>query len=79
MPRIIRWETPFTDAFYPSVVLLAIPLPMSSRQSNNLKVIVNPSKGEYPKYLIDFGDVLAFTCMEELKNYVPTNTSILRG
>ena len=63
MARIIRWETPFTDAFYPSVVLMAIPWTPS--QANNVKVVVNPSKGEYPKYVVDFGNVLAFTCMEE--------------
>ena len=65
MASIIRWETPFTDAFYPSVVMMAVPLLVPSRQTNNVKVVVNPSKGEYPKYIVDFGDVLAFTCMEE--------------
>lgn len=30
-----------------------------------MRVVVNPSKGEYPKYLVDFGDALAFICMEE--------------
>jgi hypothetical protein len=67
MSRIVRWETPFTDAFYPSVVLVAIPLPLTSTESNNLKVIVVPGSVEspYPKYLVDFGEVLAFTCMEE--------------
>ena len=65
MSRIVRWETPFTDAFYPSVIIIATPLPTPSRQTNDVKVIVNSSKGDYPKYLVDFGDVLAFTCMEE--------------
>lgn len=65
MSRIVRWETPFTDAFYPSIVLVASFLPLTSRECNNLKVIINPSSGEYPKYLVDFGGVLAFTCMEE--------------
>jgi hypothetical protein len=65
MSKLIRWETPFTDAFYPSVVLVAIPLPPSSGKINNLKVIVNASREEYPKYLVDFGEVLAFTSMDE--------------
>jgi len=67
MSKIVRWETPFTDSFYPSVVLMAIPFPLMSRESNNLKVIVMPGSIElpYPKYLVDFGEVLAFTCMEE--------------
>lgn len=45
--------------------MIAIPLPMTSSQTNIVKVVVNPSKGEYPKYLVDFGATLAFTCMEE--------------
>ncbi|MDQ3635940.1 MAG: hypothetical protein M3405_15760 [Acidobacteriota bacterium] len=66
MSKIIRWETPFTDAFYPSVGLTAIPLPLSSKEYNNLKLIVS-SEGvdKYPKYLINFGEVIAFTCMDE--------------
>ncbi len=32
---------------------------------NNLKVVVNYAHDEYPKYLVDFGEVLAFTCMDE--------------
>ena len=64
MSKIVRWETPFTDFFYPLVVLIGIPLPTTSVIVNNLKVLVW-SREEYPKYLIDFGDVLAFTCMEE--------------
>lgn len=64
MSKFVRWETPFTDFFYPSVVLIGIPFSPTSGILNNLKVIVC-SREEYPKYLIDFGDVLAFTCMEE--------------
>ncbi|MBA4123618.1 MAG: hypothetical protein H0X72_14285 [Acidobacteria bacterium] len=66
MSKIVRWETPFTNAFYPSVILAAIPLSSPMRmETNNLKVIVTPHSLEYPKYLVDFGEVLAFTCMEE--------------
>jgi hypothetical protein len=65
MSKIIRWETPFTDFFYPSVILMAVPLPLTSKELNNLKVVVNYSNEEYPKYLVDFGEVLAFTFMDE--------------
>ena len=65
MSKIVRWETPFTDAFYPSVVVVAIPF--TSGKPSNLKVIISPGSIElpYPMYLVDFGEVLAFTCMEE--------------
>jgi hypothetical protein len=65
MSKIIRWETPFTDAFYPSVVVVAIPF--RSGKPSNLKVIISPGSLElpYPMYLVDFGEVLAFTYMEE--------------
>ena len=58
MSKFVRWETPFTDAFCPSVWLLAA-------KPFNLIVIVKPHEEDYPKYLIYFGEVLAFTCMEE--------------
>ena len=66
MSRIIRWETPFTDAFYPSVVLLAIPFPLLSKKGVGAKVMVAPDGiDKYPKYLVDFGDVLVLTSMDE--------------
>ena len=66
MSRVIRWETPFTDAFYPSIIVAAIPLSsQTGMETNNLKAVVSPHSIEYPKNLIDFGEVLAFTCMEE--------------
>ena len=66
MSRIVRWETPFTDAFYPSVVLLATPFPLMSQKGIGVKVIVAPDGiDKYPKYLVDFGEVLAFTCLDE--------------
>jgi hypothetical protein len=53
-------ETPFTDAKFPSVILLI---------SNNgvfLSAVVAPDGiDKYPKYLIKFGEIIAFTCMEE--------------
>jgi hypothetical protein len=66
MSRIVRWETPFTDSFYPSVLLLAIPFPLLVKKGISAKLIVAPDGiDKYPKYLVDFDEVLAFTCMEE--------------
>lgn len=66
MSRIVRWETPFTDAFYPSVVLLATPFPPTSRKGVGVKAIVAPDGiDKYPKYLVDFGEVIVFTSMDE--------------
>jgi len=66
MSKIVRWETPFTDAFYPSVVLLATPFPSFSKKGLSAKVIIAPDGiDKYPKFLVNFGEVLAFTCMDE--------------
>lgn len=66
MSKIVRWETPFTDSFYPSVVLLATPFPLDSQKTTGAKVIISPNGiDKYPKYLVDFDEVLAFTCLEE--------------
>lgn len=63
MSRIIRWETPFTDTQFPSVALIAT---STINQSNNVKMIVMPQgTDKYPKYLVSFGEVIAFTCFEE--------------
>ena len=66
MSRIVRWETQFTDAFYPSVVLLATPFPLFSGRGVGAKVVVAPDGiDKYPKYLVDFGEVIVFTSMDE--------------
>ena len=66
MSKIVRWETPFTDAFFPSVILLATFFPISSKEVNGVKVVVAPDGvDKYPKYLVDFGEVITFTCMDE--------------
>jgi hypothetical protein len=62
MSKLIRWETPFTTARFPSVVLLIT----AGRIEGRIKALVAPDGvDQYPKYLIDFGEALAFTCMEE--------------
>jgi hypothetical protein len=66
MSKIVRWETPFTDSFYPSVILLATPFPLFSNKGIGATVIVAPDGiDKYPKYLVDFNEVLVFTCMDE--------------
>ena len=61
--KLIPWETPFTAASFPSVGLL---IATKSDGADLLKALVAP-KGidQYPKYLVDFGEVIAFSCMEE--------------
>lgn len=63
MSKLIRWDTPFTDVQYPAVEFLTT---IEQGKHNALQVLVAP-KGidKYPKYLIHFGEVIAFTCMEE--------------
>ncbi len=63
MAKIIRWDTPFTDKLHPSVVPLVITQPEGGVI---LKAIVAPSgTDQYPKYLVNFGHFIAYTCMEE--------------
>jgi hypothetical protein len=63
MSRIVRWDTPFTDGRDPSVGLL---VSTESDGTDLLKAVVAPhGLDEYPKYLVNFGSVIAFTCMEE--------------
>ncbi len=63
MSKLIRWETPFTDCEFP----IALPLTSFSLDAGfNLKVLVAPRRIDaYPKYLVEFGDAIAFTCFEE--------------
>ena len=66
MAKLIRWDTPFTNSFYPSIVLLATPFPLMSKKGIGVKAVVAPDGvDKYPKYLVDFGEVIAFTCFEE--------------
>jgi hypothetical protein len=63
MSRIVRWDTPFTDARVPSVGLL---VSLESDKTDLLRAVVAPDGlDEYPKYLVTFGRVIAFTCMED--------------
>jgi hypothetical protein len=70
MSRLIRWETPFTGKQYPSVGVIVSPSHDNGR--DNLRAVIAPTGiDKYPKYLVDFGEVVAFTCMEEA--YSPRN------
>jgi hypothetical protein len=63
MAKLIRWETPFTDSQFPSVGLL---ISTNADGTDILKAVVAPhGLDKYPKYLVNFGNVIAFTCMEE--------------
>jgi hypothetical protein len=63
MSKIVRWETPFTETKYPSVAPIVT---STANQWNNVKLIVMPQgTDKYPKYLVSFGEVIAFTCFEE--------------
>ncbi len=63
MSKLVRWETPFTDTQFPSV---ALTVTSTVNQWDNVKAIVMPQgTDKYPKYLVSFGEVIAFTCFEE--------------
>jgi len=63
MSKIVRWDTPFTDISFSAVEFLTT---IERDKYNILKVLVSPSGiDKYPKFLINFGQVLAFSCMEE--------------
>lgn len=64
MAKLVRWETPFTDSRWPSVLILT----ETDRKGRYLMSAVVAPKGIdlYPKYRVHFGEVVAFTCMEEM-------------
>ncbi|MEQ1643520.1 MAG: hypothetical protein ABL959_08780 [Pyrinomonadaceae bacterium] len=63
LKKFIRWETPFTDTKYPSAVVITGP----NDKDCPVEVVVAPSGWDkYPKYVVDFGETIAFSCMEEM-------------
>lgn len=63
MPELIRWDTPFTEVLRPSCGLI---ISTSSNQAEILRAIIAPRGiDSYPKYLINFGEIIAHTCFEE--------------
>ncbi|HRI03141.1 MAG TPA: hypothetical protein PLL77_05320 [Pyrinomonadaceae bacterium] len=64
MQKVVRWETPFTDSRWPSAVIVVQP---STDGPYPISAVVAPKGIDgYPKYLVHFGEVVAFTCMEEM-------------
>jgi len=63
MAKLVRWETPFAETRRPSV---GVVVEARSDGADILKLVVAPyGLNGYPKYLINFGSVIGFTCMEE--------------
>ena len=62
MSKLVRWETPFTEIKLPSVGLI---ITIEPDEADILKAVVADSVDTYPKYLVTFGKVIAFTCFEE--------------
>lgn len=64
--KLVRWETPFTDARFPSVVAFVTQSPEET-SFFPVEVIVSPSGLDaYPKYRVSFGHPVAFSAMEEM-------------
>ena len=63
MSKLIRWDTPFAETRFPSVGLIITTKPNGE---DILKAVVAPKGLDiYPKYLVTFGAVIAFSCFEE--------------
>jgi hypothetical protein len=64
MSKIIPWNTPFASQFFPSVIAAFATDQMT--HDGSLTVVVGRSHLEpYPKYLVQFGKVLQFNCLDE--------------
>ncbi len=65
MPSLVRWNTPFTDVRWPSVSV-AVAEKLGTQGQTTLMAIIAPHGiDKYPKYIVNFGEAIAFTCMEE--------------
>lgn len=57
-PRLVRWNTPFGNASFPSILV--------NYDGRTATVVVAPDGiDRYPKYLVEFGEVIALSCMDE--------------
>lgn len=54
------WEVPFARRKWPSVFLV-----LEARGQSTVTVVVAPDGDRYPKYLVDFRAVYAYSCEEE--------------
>ena len=64
MPAFVRWETPFTDIQLPSAVLYSEDRTDGRFLTN--AIVAPHGIDKYPKYIVRFGEAIAFTCMEEM-------------
>ena len=62
--RLVRWDTPFADILLPSASIIVSR--GSDGNSDLVTAVVAADQKAYPKFLVHFGEVLAFTCMEEM-------------
>lgn len=63
MSQLIKWQAPFADAFFPSVVSA---FTQRLDGSDQLTIVVMPGGiNEYPRYLVNFYSVLVFSCFDE--------------
>ena len=61
--HIVRWETPFTSTAYPSVGVF---IESDTDGIDTLSLVVAPDGiDKYPKYLVRFSSVVAYTYREE--------------
>ncbi len=61
--KLISWDTPFKKCKDPSVLLI---VSWDNERADVVKAIVAPNGiDEYPKYIVDFGMVVAYLSMEE--------------
>jgi hypothetical protein len=59
MSRIVRWETPFVDEFYPSVLAVAYP----AEGGICARIFVSGKSNKW--FSVDFGEVLVCNIMDE--------------
>ncbi|MBS1793140.1 MAG: hypothetical protein JSS81_04765 [Acidobacteria bacterium] len=71
MSKLVPWETPFTESRYPSAIVITSSTQQMGAPLPLLAIVAPAGVDKYPKYLVDFGRVVAFTCMEEA--YSPRN------
>lgn len=63
MSELIRWDTPFTENKFPSISLF---IQNKEMETDLISVVVAPNGiDEYPKYLVQFGEVVKYSCYEE--------------
>ena len=62
MSKLIRWDTPFADSFFPSVTAGFTTADL--HQETILRIVVSDG-AVFPKYSVEFRKVLVFSCVDE--------------